>query len=44
MGNSGNKGTPGGTHIKIVLDGDRKCFQAGSSLKGKVIIKIGTDG
>ena len=43
MGNKDSKkGTEGGTFIDVVLD--RKCFQAGSALKGKIVIKIGSDG
>jgi hypothetical protein len=42
MGNEGSKGTKGGTTIDIVFD--RKVAQAGSSLKGTLKIKIGSDG
>ena len=43
MGNELGIGTSsGGTKISITLD--RTCAQAGSALKGKIIINVGKDG
>ena len=42
MGNIGNKKGQENTSLELVLE--RTCFQAGSALKGKVIVKVGKDG
>ena len=42
MGNDPSKGTAGGTKLEIKLD--RTTAQAGSALKGKIIITVGKDG